>query len=364
MFPKINIEIGMYQEAEKQGKDFNQFLEDLQCEKEGEISIYKDLSPIEVIKLKKKLNKGLVGRPLTALEKQLMLNDIKAYNDNTDTVDKFYSTSTLTALFPAFISDHIYGGLVEKSPVRSLIMFENTITSTQYQKIRITTTEDKRQLKRTAEGAELRETMISLAKENIKLYKFGTYLSATYETLKNQRLNIFGKSLEMIGLQMAVDEMDEFITTCINGDGNSNSIDSAKTLESLVFGAISIDDVIAISNFQTSPFKAKALIGKKALMNTYYSTVAQMQVQRPIETLSSIGVDIPRSIIWDRSVVTADWLISVDTDYAIELVNMGPTLIETEKVIKKQIEGAAISKWSGFAIHEENGITTFDCTHA
>ncbi len=358
---KLNIDDGIYQESASKGVAVETFLEDLYAKEAGEESPYAGLTPLEVF-LKKKafLAKG-EEPPMTAFEKQLMALDIKAYGMNADPVSKFFATQQGTALFPVFVANQVFAGLLLSSLVSDFAASTTTIKGTIYQKIYLEDTEPDRQLREVAEGDDFPETKIVVSDQTIRVKKFGRYISASYEALANQKLDVFALMLQRIGVQIGIDDTDDMIQTLINGDGNSNT--PGTTYKTATAGTITVGDVIGWATALPAPYKLDKFVGKKALLREYYETLAGMN--NPSDQFGFIGIQLPKSYEWDRDAYGSgvnDLFVGVDSRYAFQLVTTGAVMTEYEKLIRKQLQGAAISYRSGKNILDRNAVALFDET--
>jgi hypothetical protein len=76
------------------------------------------------------------------------------------------------------------------------------------------------------------------------------------------------------------------------------------------------------------------------------------------------GITLPRAYDWDgRNVITSDEFIGVDSRYAVEHLTSGQIMTESEKIIRKQVMGSAITYWSAFTIIDNSATAIFDETH-
>lgn len=355
------LESGMYEQAAKEAMSFSTWLEKLKAEKSGTETPYLGMTKAEVFAFQNELRKQGKDIPLTAFAECLQAAGIKAFGANTDTVEKFFQFSDTDVLFPEFVSDRVYAGLLKESLVPILTMGETVIDATNYHKIYIndTSAEYSRQMGEVGPREEFGETKIIVSKQSIYLTKYGRYLTASYEDLKFQRLNVFGKALERVGRQIQIDQTDDLVYTAINGDGNSNT--PGTTVQSDTSGTIGSADVIDWATGLPTPYKMNAHIGKKALLVEYYTVLADFD--NPIATWGFMGIELPKTYEWDRTVLTSDYLLGFDTRYAIEHITTGSVLTETEKLIRKQIQGTAISHRDAFAIFDNYAIGIFDETH-
>ena len=101
-------------------------------------------------------------------------------------------------------------------------------------------------------------------------------------------------------------------------------------------------------------------MGRKALLQEYYATLAGMN--NPSDQFGFVGISLPRSYEWDRSVVTADTFIGVDSRNSFVHLSGGAGMGESEKIIRQQISGTAVSVRSGEMIIDKNAAVIFDET--
>jgi hypothetical protein len=170
---------------------------------------------------------------------------------------------------------------------------------------------------------------------------------------------VFDVALQRVGQQIGIDQTDEMFYVLVNGDGNSNT--PGTTVSTAATGTISKYDIINWATCLPVPYKLTDMAGKKALTAEYYDTLTGLY--NPLNNYGIAAIALPRNHEWDRTVITADTFIGVDKGYAIEHITTGAVLTESEKIIRKQINGTAISHRDAFAIFDNNAVAIFDETH-
>lgn len=360
----LKLDDGIYSEAMSKGMTINQFLEDMYAKEAGEESIYQGLSPLEVYRLKKSLKLQRKEIPLDAFEKQLAALDIRAFGPQTDPLAKFFATAAGTSLFPVYVSNSVFAGLMLAGLVPEFAAQTEVVPpgTTVFQKLQLDDAETDRKTRLTSEGQEFPETKIILSDHSIPVRKFGRYLAASYEALSAQKLNVVGLMLQRIGVQIAIDDTDDMINVLINGDGNSNT--PGTTVSTITSGTIALADVIGWAIGLPSPYKLDKFVGKKALLAEYYNTLAGMN--NPSDQFGFIGISLPRSFEWDRAVYgtsVVDLFVGVDSRYAFLHVTTGAIMTESERLIRKQLQGTAVSYRSGKLVLDPNAVGLFDETH-
>jgi|GEM_PF-1222805 len=361
-FPENGLDIGMYEDAKASDMTFSMYLEDYKSHKQDKETPYYGLTPPEVFRKRKQyMDKG-EEPPRTVIEELFQEAGVKTFGARSDFFGKLYEVSDIDILIPEVLSNKIYAGLMLESLVNEFTATETVIkTGYNYKKLYINDTEAQRDMGIISPGAEIGETHIGLAEKDVQMKKFGTYLTLSYETLDQQRLNVFGLCLERVGRQIGISETDDMFTTLISGDGNSSTT-PGTTVETAASGTIAVADVIAWATGAPSPYKIDKFGGKKALIREYLTTLAGMY-----QTFSAygkdIGIGLPKWYEWDRTSITTDYFVGVDSRYAIEHLTNGQVLTETESVIKRQVKGTAITYWSAFTIIDNQAVVIFDETH-
>ena len=90
--------------------------------------------------------------------------------------------------------------------------------------IDLMSTENKKQIKRKriTEGADLPLAKIGTSEKAIALFKHGRAVEITYEALRRLRIDLFGKTIDAISSDVAMQEFDDAVDVLLNGDGNEN----------------------------------------------------------------------------------------------------------------------------------------------
>jgi hypothetical protein len=358
-FPSVDD--GIYADVAKMGKTVSMWLEEEKSQKTGVRTIYDGLTYPEIWKIKHAIELTGQEPPLTAIEECFKAAGIAYTGARTDLVGKVYEYADLDTLFPEYFSNKVYAGMLKNSLVPELVAEETVIDSMNFHKIYIEDTEKERQLGKVGRGAELGTTRISVAQRDIYLNKYGRYLEIPYEDVKMVRFNLLGRVLERIGMQIQIDQTDAMIDVLEAGDGNTNST-PATTVNSNTSGTVASADVIEFATCLPTPYKMSDLIGKKALLVEWYTVLSAFNT--PQDTFGFMNIQLPMIHEWDRTALTSDYYIGLDRRYAVEHVTTGAVLTESEKIIRNQINGIAISHRDAFSIIDNNAVALFDETHS
>ena len=155
--------------------------------------------------------KGTSLEGLDAFERQLKRFDIKVKGANSDTIDKFFATTDSAALFPEYVSRAVRQGAEEADTLDSLVATKTNINSYDYRSLVSDMTGDAKKLVEVEEGAQIPETTISVQSNLIRLKKYGRMLSASYEALRFQKIDLFTITLRQIGAYIARTQFDDAV---------------------------------------------------------------------------------------------------------------------------------------------------------
>lgn len=359
-FPKEGIGAGIYDDASRDGKTLSMYLEEMRSAAEGKKSIYHGMTYAEVFAAKREFEARGEVPPFTAIEECLDNAAVKISGQFTDNVGKVYQYSDVDVIFPEYIANKVYAGMLKESLVPMLVAETSVINSTDFHKIYIEDSEAQRVMSEVGIGAEFPSTKISVGKRSIFLKKWGRFLEVAYEEIDKVRFNMLGRILERIGQQIQIDETDDLISIFLNGDGNTNST-PGTTEETDTSASMDIEDIIRWATCLPTPYKMSDMIGKKALLAKYYNVFFGLSA--PQEQIGVTQLVFPKVHEWDRTVLTSDYFIGIDRRYAAEHVTSGAVMTETEKIIRRQVNGTAVSIRGAFSIIDNNAVATFDETH-
>jgi hypothetical protein len=355
----VSLEEGMYASGKEDGMTFQMQLEKIKSEKTGTESPYFGMTASEVFFEKKRLREQGKQVPLTAVDECFKYAGIPVSGARAAKVNKVYEYAGIDVVFPAWVGDRIYAGMMLNSLVPYLVTEQIDINALSYQKPYLEDTEADRDLGEIGQGEQMGETKIVIGEHTVYLTKFGRYISVTYEALAMQYLNFFATFLRRVGQQIDLRRTDRLLYIAQNGDGNSNT--PGTTVETAASGTIAVGDVIKWATGSPSPYKTKVFVGRKALLQEYATTIAGMA--NPQVQFQASGISLPVAYEWDRDVIGADNFVGFDSDYAMTHLTNGGIMVETDKIIRKQINGTAVSHRDTFTVDDNQAITLFDETH-
>lgn len=297
-------------------------------------------------------------KALDAYEFALMKQDI---NLKKATVERFYRTQEDIYLFPEFINRNVRIGLAGLTAIdltlQDVIATETSIDSGVYDTFKTVFDEKKIDFTRIAEGGMFPSVTITSAKNSVRLAKLGLKLNASYEVLRRMKLPLFAAHLQLIGQRIAKRNVAFAMYNILNGDGNDNAAPVTDPTP-LSYNAL-LGHHIKMDRFAATCIAAKG--------NEMISTLSIPEFQTPFifktaatgDMATPFGLPLKR-FNWTESNLGDGTITWIAKSAALELVKeSGAELIETEKVIDKQLQDTVISNVIGFSRIFAEGAKTF-----
>lgn len=282
---------------------------------------------------------------LDAFERQLKRFDIKISGAGSSSVEKFFSTTDSAVLFPEYVARAVRRGKEEADILSSVIAARTNINGLDYRTITSVPTDDDKELKNVAEGAQIPETQIRTQENLVRLRKRGRMLVASYEAIRFQRLDLFTVTLRQIGAYIARTQLKDAVDVLVNGDGNSNP---AAEIEPAAEGVLEYADLVKLWN-SFSPYEMNTLIASPDVsamllnMSEFRDAHAGLNFHGSGVMITPLGAKLLKS-----ADITSK-LIALDKNCALEMVTAGGIETDFDRLIDRQLERAAITQISGFA---------------
>lgn len=326
---KLDLEKGHYQEAKNNGLTFTEYLE--------------TLDPVQE-------HQGTPAEKLDAFERQLAAHGLKIGSGNACLAADFFKTSSSTVLFPEFVSRNVRLGMGRgkfEATLDEIAATTTPVDSGKYEGIEFDLATSDIGHKRTAEGAQFSKIVGKTKEKAINIVKIGRRIEATYEALSRVRANVLAVTFQAIGVQIGRDLVSEAIYTLINGDGNSNAASDVGIASS---GTLTYADMLKLELSFDEGFESRLLIADKATMTKIMGLAEFKDALVANEWLKNGMPQTPfGNMLRINSGVAADVILALDPSSALELLEeRGGSLVETDKLIDKQIENTVIAKRLGF----------------
>lgn len=275
---------------------------------------------------------------LDAYQRQLKRFNIKVSGEDSDSISKFFSTTDSAALFPEYVSRAVKQGMEENDSLSDIIATTTNIDSLDYRSIEsVPDTEDK-ELAMVGEGAFIPHTTIKTKEKLTRLQKRGRVLTASYEAIKFQKLDLFTVTLKQIGNYIAQSQFLDALECVL--DAELITIDGSE---------ITYDNLIDIWG-KLSPYKFTSLvagvpiISKLLKLTEFRDAAAGLNFHATGSMITPFGAKIVKF-----SQLPEKTFVALDKNAAIEKVQAGGVKTEYDKLIDRQLERVAITEIAGFS---------------
>lgn len=289
------------------------------------------------------INTNLSG--LDAYERQLKRFNIKVKGKNSDNIEAFFKTSDSAVLFPEYVKRSVLQGMNSANVLPSIVATVTKIDGNDYRTIKTTIGTDN-STTGISEGTALTSTTITNQDELVTLKKRGNVISASYESLRLKRLDLFSVTLRQIGAQIARTQLSDAVSILVNGDGNNNA---AAAVNPVSTTGLAYADLIALwasfDKYELNTILANTKTMQVLLsLNEMKDAEAGLNFQGTGQMITPLGATLLRA-----DSVADNTLIGIDRNCALEMVQAGDVLIDSDKLIDKQLERISISCTAGFA---------------
>jgi hypothetical protein len=304
MYNDIRLEKGMY---DLSGKSFTAALEELDPS-----SAYSG-TPLE---------------KLDAFERQLKRFNIRVSGQDCDRVEKFFSSTESAVLFPEFVTRCIRKGFDDT--ILSTVCAAKTINcSGQYLGCVL---DDSASYTSTSQAGTLPTATVTEAATAVTLAKYGRLVNASYEAVRQQRLDVFGVMLRSIGVKLAVTVFKNAFTVLKTGVTpiTSSELTYAKLAD--LYGAFDNFDM-------TTVIAPPALAAKIAAMDQ----VAESCTMTEGRMILPFGAELIKT-----SAADSNTIIGIDRRFALEFITSTDLVMETDKLISCQLDQITVSITCGF----------------
>ena len=283
---------------------------------------------------------SVAGSPVDAFERQLALAGVQLGGKTPTTVEQFFQKGS--ALMPEFILREIKRGQAMRPELGRLIANSTTIATNRYTPFFIdTSSADRFSLRPIGDGAEVPQLLVTEQNHAVNVRDYGLALKSSYKALRYRSSSQFRVLLWYIGFRMQTDKVGMLVDTLINGDGNSNG---ATVVNAALSGSLTYDDLITLWA-EFAPFEMNSIICHVNTLKTiltldeFKDPLAGYRFQNSGDLFSPLGASMMRS-----DEVPTDYVIGLDTRFAIEEVITQPLMVEFDKIIDQRFEEAVISE--------------------
>ncbi len=280
-----------------------------------------------------------------AFQRQLKRFDIRVSGPDSDPVEKFFSTADSAALFPEYVSRAIRTGMEENDILPSILAATTNINGMDYRSI-AAKSGDGTAAADVIEGATIPSTVISTQENLIRLTKRGRLVVSSYEAVRFQKLDIFTVALKQVGASIMAAHIADAVDVLINGDGNGNAAETVSVTQS---GQLAYNDLIALWG-KFDPYEMNTLLvsntdmQKILKLEEFKDPATGLNFQATGRLTTPLGAKLIRC-----SAVPEGKIVALDRRYALEMVRAGDIRMDTDRLIDRQLERAAVTSIAGFA---------------
>ncbi len=310
MFNTIKLEKGLYNIA---GKSFTQVLEEMDkgsCYENTEL------------------------RGLDAFERQLKRFDIKVFGSESDMVEKFFQTTESAVLFPEFVRRCIRQGMDNTSIIPEIIAAHTSVSGLDFRGVSIISEGENVNVN---QGEALPVTTVKLAAESTQLVKFGRKVSASFETIRQQRIDLFAAALRTVGAQISAAVNKSALLTLSTGAIPAEIAGTAIAYNDLISLWASFNEY-NLTTILVSP-SVMASILKLSEMKNYtgeYMTSGMLKTPFGATLVKCSGM-------------SDEYLIGLDKSCALEMINGTDVVVDFDKLISTQMEDTVFTVSVGFS---------------
>lgn len=314
----IKLEKGMYNIS---GKSFTAVLE--------------DLDPSENYK-------GTSLEGLDAYQRQLKRFNIKVSGRGCDKVEKFFSTPDSAILFPEFLSRAIKQGLTACDVIPEITAVNTIIDGIDYRAIKSETSSATPT--DATEGNALREVSVRTDSSLVSLKKYGRLFSSSYEALRFQNLDVVAVIFKKIGMDIANEQMLDAVSALV-----SSGSSAATEVEPETPGTLTYTDLLTLwKNF--NPYRPNVMMASSTTIKEILSLPAMQDAEAGLafHGTGNLVTPLGAKLVMVKGLEDGK-IITIDSNFALQMIQSGDVIVEYDKVIDKQLERATISVTAGFS---------------
>ena len=286
--------------------------------------------------------KGTSLEGLDAYQRQLKRFNIKVSGRGCDKVEKFFSTPDSAILFPEFLSRAIKQGLTACDVIPEITAVNTIIDGIDYRAIKsetATATQND-----ATEGNALREVSVRTDSSLVSLKKYGRLFSSSYEALRFQNLDVVAVIFKKIGMDIANEQMLDAVSALV-----SSGSSAATEVEPETPGTLTYTDLLTLwKNF--NPYHPNVMMASSTTIKEILSLPAMQDAEAGLafHGTGNLVTPLGAKLVMVKGLEDGK-IITIDSNFALQMIQSGDVIVEYDKVIDKQLERATISVTAGFS---------------
>lgn len=265
---------------------------------------------------------------LDAFERQLKRFNIRVKGSDCDSVEKFFTSTESAVLFPEFVTRSIRKGF-DDTILSSVCAVKTVVNSGQYLGCVL---DDSTAYDVCNQGETLPTATVTESSAATVLAKYGRLISASYESIRQQRLDVFGVMLRSVGVRLAAAVVKKAVEVLADGADEVSTTELTYADLTELYGKFESFDM-------TTVIASPALAAKIAAMDQLSDSSADADGR----FILPFGSELIKT-----SAAGADTIIGIDRDYALEFITSTELVMETDKLIDRQLDQMTASITCGF----------------
>lgn len=265
---------------------------------------------------------------LDAFERQLKRFNIRVKGSDCDSVEKFFTSTESAVLFPEFVTRSIRKGF-DDTVLSSVCAVKTVVNSGQYLGCVL---DDSTAYDVCSQGETLPTATVTESSAATVLAKYGRLISASYESIRHQRLDVFGVMLRSVGVRLAAAVVKKAVEVLADGADEVSTTELTYADLAELYGKFESFDM-------TTVIASPALAAKIAAMDQLSDSSADADGR----FILPFGSELIKT-----SAAGADTIIGIDRDYALEFITSTELVMETDKLIDRQLDQMTASITCGF----------------
>lgn len=203
------------------------------------------------------------------------------------------------------------------------------------------------------EAQTIAEGTVSYQSKSVKIKKQGIGLKISYEAIQYSSINLVSMFFQDMGTKLGRKLDNEAITILVSGDQADGSQSCANVGVASSSDKIKYKDIVKMFvRLSLLSRQSKALVGREAMINTLLNLSEfkdKTNVGGPLLGLNLRSPLPTQQDIFVNNTVASDKLLFVDTDRALVQLTSAPLLVESEKIINRQLNNTVATITTGFA---------------
>ena len=265
---------------------------------------------------------------LDAFERQLKRFNIRVKGSDCDSVEKFFTSTESAVLFPEFVTRSIRKAF-DDTILSSVCAVKTVVNSGQYLGCVL---DDSTAYDVCSQGETLPTATVTESSAATVLAKYGRLISASYESIRQQRLDVFGVMLRSVGVRLAAAVVKKAVEVLADGADEVSTTELTYADLAELYGKFESFDM-------TTVIASPALAAKIAAMDQLSDSSADADGR----FILPFGSELIKT-----SAAGADTIIGIDRDYALEFITSTELVMETDKLIDRQLDQMTASITCGF----------------